>query len=114
MSVSLDLLSLDTAFGQWKTMFHHVTDDMTDTESSDCKSLSPCLKGWCEREVPLVEELEGGERRSRSFISGSICGLWDNIKCELIKGDYTSIDDGVIRHNVIKVSLAIFSYLLDN
>ena len=38
----------------------------------------------------------------------------DNIKCELIKGDYTSIDDGVIRHNVIKVSLAIFSYLLDN
>ena len=49
-------------------MFHHVTDDMTDTESSDCKSLSPCLKGWCEREVSLVEELEGGERMSKSSV----------------------------------------------
>jgi len=36
-----------------------------------------------------------------------------NIDCELITGNYVSIEDGVIRHNVIKVSLAIFSYLLD-
>ena len=36
-----------------------------------------------------------------------------NIDCELITGNYVSIEDGVIRHNIIKVSLAIFSYLLD-
>ena len=37
----------------------------------------------------------------------------DKIKCELITGNYVSLEDNVIRHNVIKLSLAIFSYLLD-
>lgn len=36
-----------------------------------------------------------------------------NIDCELIEGNYVSIEDNVIRHNVIKLSVAIFSYLLD-
>ncbi len=38
----------------------------------------------------------------------------DNIKCELITGNYVSLDDNMIRHNVIKLALTIFSYLLDN
>ena len=37
----------------------------------------------------------------------------NNIDCNLITGNYVSIEDGVIRHNVIKVALDIFSYLLD-
>ena len=37
-----------------------------------------------------------------------------NIKCELITGNYVSLEDNVIRHNVIKLALAIFTYLLDN
>ena len=36
-----------------------------------------------------------------------------NIDCELIEGNFVSIEDNVIRHNVIKLSVAIFSYLLD-
>ena len=37
----------------------------------------------------------------------------ENIKCELKTGNYVSIDNNVIRHNVIKLALDIFSYLLD-
>ena len=37
-----------------------------------------------------------------------------NIKCDLITGNYVSLEDNVIRHNVIKLALAIFTYLLDN
>ena len=37
----------------------------------------------------------------------------ENIKAELITGNYVSIEDEVIRHNVIKLALSIFSYLLD-
>lgn len=37
----------------------------------------------------------------------------DNIKCDIIEGNYVSIEDNVIRHNVIKLSVDIFSYLLD-
>ena len=36
-----------------------------------------------------------------------------NIDCELITGNYVSIEEDVIRHNVIKLSVTIFSYLLD-
>ena len=38
----------------------------------------------------------------------------DNINIELITGNYVDLDDGVIRHNVIKLALTIFSYMLDN
>ena len=37
----------------------------------------------------------------------------DNVNCEIVQGNYVSIEDGIIRHNYIKLSLAIFSYLLD-
>ena len=37
----------------------------------------------------------------------------ENINAELITGNYVSIEDEVIRHNVIKLALSIFSYLLD-
>ena len=37
----------------------------------------------------------------------------ENIKCNIIENDYVSIDDGVIRHNVEKLSLDIYSYLLN-
>lgn len=37
----------------------------------------------------------------------------NNITCELIARNYVSIDDNMIRHNSIKVSVDIFSYLLD-
>lgn len=38
----------------------------------------------------------------------------DNINIELISDNYVSTEDNVIRHNVIKIALTIFSYLLDN
>ena len=38
----------------------------------------------------------------------------DNINIELITGNYVDLDEGVIRHNVIKLALTIFSYMLDN
>lgn len=38
----------------------------------------------------------------------------DNINVELITGNYVDLDEGVIRHNVIKLALTIFSYMLDN
>lgn len=38
----------------------------------------------------------------------------DNINIELITGNYVDLEEGVIRHNVIKLALTIFSYLLDN
>ncbi|MBR3116883.1 MAG: YvcK family protein [Bacilli bacterium] len=37
----------------------------------------------------------------------------DNINCEILKGNYVDLSDGFIRHNYIKLSVAIFSYLLD-
>lgn len=37
----------------------------------------------------------------------------DNIKTKLKTGNYVTLEDNMIRHNVIKVSLDIFSYLLD-
>ena len=37
----------------------------------------------------------------------------NNITCELIARNYVSIDDNMIRHNSIKLSVDIFSYLLD-
>lgn len=37
----------------------------------------------------------------------------ENINCNIIEGNYVSIEDNVIRHNVIKLSVDIFSYLLD-
>ena len=37
----------------------------------------------------------------------------NKIKCELKTGNYVTIEDDMIRHNVIKLSLDIFSYLLD-
>ena len=37
----------------------------------------------------------------------------DNINCEIVQGNYVSIEEGIIRHNYIKLSVAIFSYLLD-
>ena len=37
----------------------------------------------------------------------------ENIKCKLKTGNYVSIEDNVIRHNVIKLAVDIFSYLLD-
>ena len=36
-----------------------------------------------------------------------------NIKCELITNNYVSMEGNLIRHNVIKLALAIFSYILD-
>lgn len=36
-----------------------------------------------------------------------------NIDCELISKNYVSIEDNMIRHNSIKLSLDIFSYILD-
>ena len=36
----------------------------------------------------------------------------ENIKCEKILNNYVSIEDGVIRHNVEKLSLDIYSYLV--
>ena len=62
--------------------------------------------------IPVPEDIEFKDIGTNSFNV-----LWKiddtNIDCELITGNYVSIEDGVIRHNVIKVSLAIFSYLLD-
>ena len=37
----------------------------------------------------------------------------DNINCKKILNNYVSIDEDVIRHNVIKLSLDIYSYLID-
>lgn len=37
----------------------------------------------------------------------------ENINCNIIEGNYVSVEDNVIRHNVIKLSVDIFSYLLD-
>ena len=37
----------------------------------------------------------------------------ENIKCDVRNGNYVSIKDKIIRHNVIKLSVEIFSYLLD-
>lgn len=37
----------------------------------------------------------------------------ENINCNVIEGNYVSVEDNVIRHNVIKLSVDIFSYLLD-
>lgn len=37
----------------------------------------------------------------------------ENINCSIIEGNYVSVEDNVIRHNVIKLSVDIFSYLLD-
>lgn len=37
----------------------------------------------------------------------------ENIKCETILNSYATIDDGVIRHNVEKLSLDIYSYLIN-
>lgn len=37
----------------------------------------------------------------------------ENLNCNIIEGNYVSIEDNVIRHNVIKLSVDIFSYLLD-
>ncbi len=37
----------------------------------------------------------------------------NNISCKLKTGNYVSIEDDVIRHNIIKVAVDIFSYLLD-
>ena len=35
-----------------------------------------------------------------------------NIDCEIIKDNYFVIEDNYIRHNVLKLSLAIYTYLL--
>ena len=37
----------------------------------------------------------------------------DNINCKKILNNYVSIDEDLIRHNVIKLSLDIYSYLID-
>ena len=37
----------------------------------------------------------------------------DNIKCDIIENNYVSIDEGFIRHNVEKLSLDIYSYLIN-
>ena len=37
----------------------------------------------------------------------------DNIECQTILNSYATIDDGVIRHNVEKLSLDIYSYLIN-
>ena len=37
----------------------------------------------------------------------------DNIPCKLKTGNYVSLDDEMIRHNVIKLAVDIFSYLLN-
>ena len=52
----------------------------------------------------VVEDKEAGE-----YI------IYDenNINCKKILNNYVSIDEDVIRHNVIKLSLDIYSYLID-
>ena len=37
----------------------------------------------------------------------------ENIDCDTILNNYVTINDGVIRHNVEKLSLDIYSYLVN-
>lgn len=81
LSVYLDLFSLDIMLWQ----FTEKACIVTNTKGSDYESVSPWLKVWAGREVSSAEDLEGGRGEiCQSFLRGSICGLWDDIKCQFI------------------------------